>query len=52
MSFILEDEQLATIYQYAKDQGYPSASAALRRIIDEWVALKEAQLRPLQTQCQ
>lgn len=34
----------ATIDAYAKDMGYPSTSASLRRIIDEWVTLKSKQL--------
>ena len=29
----------ATIYTFAKDRSYASTSAALRRIIDEWVIL-------------
>lgn len=31
-----------TVEAYAKDQGFPSVSSALRRIIDEWVELKQA----------
>lgn len=34
----------ATVDAYAKDMGYPSTSAALRRIIDEWRTFKGAQL--------
>jgi len=34
----------ATVDAYAKDGGYPSTSAALRRIVDEWVHLKQADL--------
>lgn len=34
----------ATVDAYAKDTGYPSTSAALRRIIDEWIQLKKAAL--------
>jgi hypothetical protein len=30
----------ATVEAYAKDMGYPSTSAALRRIVDEWKRLK------------
>jgi len=36
----------ATVDAYAKDAGYPSTSAALRRIIDEWIQLKKANLHP------
>lgn len=36
----------ATVDAYAKDAGYPSTSSALRRIIVEWVVLKEATLHP------
>lgn len=39
-SFMLYPSQTATILQLAKDQGYSSQSAALRRIIDEWVDFK------------
>lgn len=46
----------ATVDAYAKDAGYPSTSAALRRIVDEWVVLKQNTLaakdpprRPLAT---
>ena len=34
----------ATVDAYAKDMGYPSTSAALRRIIDEWLDLRTRQL--------
>lgn len=33
----------ATVDAYAKDAGYGSTSAALRRIIDEWIQLRQAQ---------
>jgi len=36
----------ATVDAYAKDAGYPSTSAALRRIVDEWIHLKKASLQP------
>ena len=36
--------QWATVDAYAKDRGYPSTSAALRRIVDEWKQFKAAQL--------
>ena len=36
--------QWATVDAYAKDRGYPSTSAALRRIVDEWKQFKGAQL--------
>jgi hypothetical protein len=45
----------ATISSYAKDQGCDSLSAALRRIVDEWLELKktahvhETELRDLQS---
>ena len=32
----------ATVEAYAKDQGYGSVSAGLRRIVDEWLELKQA----------
>ena len=35
----------ATVDAYAKDAGYPSTSAALRRIVDEWTQLKKAALQ-------
>ena len=38
--------QWATVDSFAKDTGYPSTSAALRRIVDEWVQLKQAALQP------
>ena len=34
----------ATVAAYAKDQGYGSVSAALRRIVDEWLELKAVAL--------
>ena len=34
----------ATVEAFAKDQGYGSVSAALRRIIDEWLRFREGQL--------
>ena len=34
----------ATVDAYAKDMGYGSTSAALRRIIDEWKQFKLTQL--------
>lgn len=34
----------AIVNAYAKDMGYPSTSAALRRIIDEWEAHKREPL--------
>jgi hypothetical protein len=34
----------ATVEAFAKDQGYGSVSAALRRIIDEWSSFKQGQL--------
>ncbi|MFN3077423.1 MAG: hypothetical protein ABT940_11175 [Alphaproteobacteria bacterium] len=40
----LEPEHLAIVRAYAKDQGYPSTSAALRRIIDEWQRFKAREL--------
>lgn len=36
--------QWATVEAFAKDQGYSTASAALRRIIDEWIQFKTAQV--------
>jgi hypothetical protein len=40
----------ATVEAHAKDMGYPSVSAALRRIIDEWLQFKATQLSlPLAT---
>jgi len=30
--------------QYAQDRGYPSTSAALRRIVDEWTQFTRAQI--------
>lgn len=36
----LESRQIAIIRQFAKDNGYPSTSSALRRIVEEWVQLK------------
>ena len=38
-------KQWATVQAYAKDQGYSSTSAALRRIVDEWVELKDEKRR-------
>lgn len=35
----------ATVDAYAKDMGYGSTSAALRRIVDEWRQFKGAQLQ-------
>ena len=32
----------STVESFAKDQGFPSVSSALRRIIDEWRELKQA----------
>ena len=29
------------IESFAKDMGYPSTSSAIRRIIDEWVQMKQ-----------
>ena len=37
----------AVVDAYAKDMGYPSTSAALRRIVDEWREIKEKQWRTL-----
>lgn len=34
----------ATVDAYAKDMGYPSTSAALRRIVDEWIQLRHGQI--------
>ena len=34
----------ATVDAYAKDMGYGSTSAALRRIVDEWKHFKAKQL--------
>lgn len=36
----------ATVDAFAKDTGYPSTSAALRRIVDEWRELKRDALHP------
>ena len=33
-----------TVDQYAQDRGYPSTSAALRRIVDEWSQFKTSQI--------
>lgn len=33
----------ATVDAFAKDAGYPSRSAALRRIIDEWLHIQKLQ---------
>ena len=41
--------QWATVDSFGKDYGYPSTSAALRRIVDEWQQFKGAQL-PLDAQ--
>jgi Arc/MetJ-type ribon-helix-helix transcriptional regulator len=43
VAFSLGGEHVATVRAYAKDGGYPSVSAALRRIIDEWVETKQFQ---------
>lgn len=43
-SYTLGAVHIATINAFAKDMGYPSASSALRRIIDEWVTLKASRL--------
>lgn len=40
----LTDQHWATLMQFAKDQGYPSLSSAMRRVIDEWLRYKTAEL--------
>jgi len=40
----LYPQHWAVIASYAKDMGYPSLASALRRILDEWVELKTAEL--------
>lgn len=47
VAFTIEPEQLAVVRAFAKDMGYDSPSAAMRRIIDEWQKMK-AQQRPRQ----
>jgi Arc/MetJ-type ribon-helix-helix transcriptional regulator len=42
-AFSLTNEHVATVRAYAKDGGYPSVSAALRRIIDEWMEMRQFQ---------
>ena len=44
VAFMLDPVQVATVRQFAKDQGYPSTSSALRRIIDEWLSMKAERL--------
>lgn len=44
VAVMLEPQHLAVIRQFAKDNGYPSTSSALRRIIDEWEVLKAEKL--------
>ena len=44
ITLILTKEQLATLQSFAKDQGYPSISSALRRALDEWLVLKAEKL--------
>ncbi len=43
VAFSLGGEHVATVRAYAKDNGYPSVSAALRRIIDEWMETRQFQ---------
>jgi len=43
-AFSLTGEHVATVRAYAKDGGYPSVSAGLRRIIDEWAEAKQFQM--------
>ena len=35
-------QQWATVRAHAKDAGYGSVSAALRRIVDEWLTFRQA----------
>lgn len=35
--------QWATVEALARDNGYPSVSAALRRIVEEWVEMRQFQ---------
>jgi hypothetical protein len=43
---VLEDDQLATLRAYAKDNGHLSTSAALRQVIAEWMRMKVKELPP------
>lgn len=43
-SVTMYSQHWATVDAYAKDMGYGSTSAALRRIVDEWKLLKSRQL--------
>lgn len=45
VAVVLDSKHLATIRQFAKDNGYPSTSSALRRILDEWATLKAEKLQ-------
>lgn len=44
VTVVLDNGHLATLQQFAKDQGYPSLSSALRRALDEWITLKAEKL--------
>lgn len=46
VTVMLYGKELSTVDSYAKDMGYPSRSAAMRRIVNEWVALKSENLDP------
>jgi hypothetical protein len=43
-SLTLKPHHLAAANAFAKDMGYDSTSAAIRRIIDEWLLFKAEQL--------
>jgi len=41
-SVTMYPQQWATVRAHAKDGGYGSVSAALRRIVDEWLTFRQA----------
>lgn len=43
VAFYVGDDHEATIRAFAKDGGYPSLSAALRRMVDEWLEMRQFQ---------
>ena len=45
VAVMLEPRHLEIVREFAKEQGYPSTSSALRRMIDEWRRMRDERAR-------